>query len=1135
MDPLTPIIRWADTKSKVFVTVELCDAKELEIDIQDYSLSLKGFGIGARGENFYEASMNLYGEICPENSERKITDRCISLTLKKKIKGNWVRLLKDKIKPGWLKIDFDKMEIEDSEKEEEEKQINNITFENRTRREIDRANDEIAVFIKLAYLIVYNIGQGIAFWVIVFKLLHGFIMKGQNFLHIAYDDVSDLILTCQLFAILEIINPLFGIVKTGVVAPLLQVGGRNFILFLLILPNVEIHPSPVVYILFLSWSLIETIRYPFYVLSLFGRTFYLLKWLRYSLWVGLYPLGLICEGLVVYKSIPVALKTQRLSLTLPNDLNFSFSFSYFLRLYIIFLIFDSLYYETGFIKILITNGGSQQTKTGDNFELDIGQYKLPFLHECSELILKRSTRQKVESLVVAALPLLNNCAEKSLKTMIFYGCNASEAEMRLLNHIFNGYNPEARPVFRDADAVNVTLGLTISQIIDVDEKNQIFTVSVFMRQSWFNPVLAWNKTQFNNISSINVRPKKLWLPDIVLYNNADSDITFGGNFDRLNTRVILSHTGKNAWLGPVIIKSKCSIDVTNFPFDQQSCSLKFGSWTYDGFRLDLLKEADSAELSKYLPNAEWKLVAVPAVRNEVKYFCCIEPYPDVTYTFIIKRRSLFYLTNLIFPMVLMSVLTMLSFLLPAESGERVSLAITLLLAMTVFMLVVADMIPPTSDVIPLVGIFFNTAMVEMVLMIISLCVVIRLYHKQPLDPPMPAWVRKHILDKLSYTLHVRSRMTNTKNTNQQQQQQKVSVELKFMPNNKPNLTHEIQQTTPLMLQHQRSRRLLKHPNGLPQRRWDRNEHANEDEYSTMEADMIAKKMDVIIDKMDQKEKDEKIKLEWRIVAMTIDRCMILEAPTKVTLIPGDGIGPEISESVKKIFEAAEVPLVWEEVDVTPVKGIDGKVKIPQAAIDSVNTNKVGLKGPLATPIGKGHVSLNLTLRRTFNLYANVRPCRSIPGFKTAYDDVDIVTIRENTEGEYSGIEHLVVEGVVQSIKLITRDASQRIADFAFNFARDNGRQNVTAVHKANIMRQSDGLFLTCCREAAEKNKDIKYNEMYLDTTCLNMVKDPTEFDVLVMPNLYGDILSDLCAGLIGGLGLTPSGNIGRDGVAVFEA
>lgn len=256
---------------------------------------------------------------------------------------------------------------------------------------------------------------------------------------------------------------------------------------------------------------------------------------------------------------------------------------------------------------------------------------------------------------------------------------------------------------------------------------------------------------------------------------------------------------------------------------------------------------------------------------------------------------------------------------------------------------------------------------------------------------------------------------------------------------------------------------------------------------------------------------------------------------KVTLIPGDGIGPEISDAVKTVFAAAKVPIEWEEVTVTPIVLPDGKTTIPPAAISSMNKNKTGLKGPLETKIGKGHVSMNLTLRRIFSLYANVRPCRSIEGYPTAYNDVDLVTIRENTEGEYSGIEHVVVDGVVQSIKLITREASQRVADFAFQYAKSNNRHTVTAVHKANIMRRSDGLFLQCCREAAEKNKDIRYNEMYLDTTCLNIVKDPSIFDVMVMPNLYGDILSDLCAGLIGGLGVTPSGNIGADGVAIFES
>lgn len=255
----------------------------------------------------------------------------------------------------------------------------------------------------------------------------------------------------------------------------------------------------------------------------------------------------------------------------------------------------------------------------------------------------------------------------------------------------------------------------------------------------------------------------------------------------------------------------------------------------------------------------------------------------------------------------------------------------------------------------------------------------------------------------------------------------------------------------------------------------------------------------------------------------------------VTLIPGDGIGPEISESVKDIYAAAKVPIRWEEVSVAPVlKG--GKTVIPDAAISSIKKNTVALKGPLATPIGKGHVSLNLTLRRTFNLFANVRPCVSIKGYKTPYDDVNTVLIRENTEGEYSGIEHEVVDGVVQSIKLITWDASERVARYAFHYAQASGRKRVTAVHKANIMKMSDGMFLSACRQVSKDFPDVAYDEDLLDRACLQIVQNPQPFSnrVMVMPNLYGDILSDMCAGLIGGLGLTPSGNIGQD-ASIFEA
>ncbi|CAH2258729.1 jg5408 [Pararge aegeria aegeria] len=241
---------------------------------------------------------------------------------------------------------------------------------------------------------------------------------------------------------------------------------------------------------------------------------------------------------------------------------------------------------------------------------------------------------------------------------------------------------------------------------------------------------------------------------------------------------------------------------------------------------------------------------------------------------------------------------------------------------------------------------------------------------------------------------------------------------------------------------------------------------------------------------------------------------------KVTLIPGHGIGPEITVAVQKIFEAAKVPIEWDEVDVTAVRGPDGKFGIPQKAIDSVNANKIGLKGPLMTPVGKGYRSLNLALRKEFDLYANVRPCKSLDGIKTLYDNVDVVTIRENTEGEYSGIEHEIVDGVVQSIKLITEEASKRVAEFAFQFAQENKRKKVTAVHKANIMRMSDGLFLRCCRDLATKYPSVTFEERYLDTVCLNMVQDPSKFDVLVhgtAPSIAGQDKANPTALLLSGV------------------
>jgi isocitrate dehydrogenase (NAD+) len=255
---------------------------------------------------------------------------------------------------------------------------------------------------------------------------------------------------------------------------------------------------------------------------------------------------------------------------------------------------------------------------------------------------------------------------------------------------------------------------------------------------------------------------------------------------------------------------------------------------------------------------------------------------------------------------------------------------------------------------------------------------------------------------------------------------------------------------------------------------------------------------------------------------------------KITLIPGDGIGPEVTGATISVLRATGFEAEWE----TFVVGAEALSRfgdpLPQDLIESIKRNKIALKGPVATPIGTGFVSSNVRLRKALDLYANLRPIKSLKGVPSRYEDVDLVVVRENTEDLYSGLEHEVVPGVVESLKIITDKASRRIAKFAFEYARLEGRKKVTAVHKANIMKLSDGLFLRCFREVSEDYPEIKADDLIVDNTCMQLVIDPTQFDVLLLENLYGDIVSDLCAGLIGGLGVAPGANIGED-IAVFEA
>src|SRR5215212_10808460 len=255
---------------------------------------------------------------------------------------------------------------------------------------------------------------------------------------------------------------------------------------------------------------------------------------------------------------------------------------------------------------------------------------------------------------------------------------------------------------------------------------------------------------------------------------------------------------------------------------------------------------------------------------------------------------------------------------------------------------------------------------------------------------------------------------------------------------------------------------------------------------------------------------------------------------RVTLIPGDGIGPELAEATRRVLEATGVAFEWEHQDAGEAMIAAHGTPLPDAVLESIKRNKVALKGPITTPVGGGFRSANVTLRQALGLYANLRPARSIQGLETRYDDVDLVIVRENTEDLYAGIEHMVGPDAAESIKIITRAASERIARFAFEYAVANGRRKVTAVHKANIMKLSDGLFLESCRTvAADYAGRIEFEDRIVDNMCMQLVQKPDLYDVLVLPNLYGDIVSDLCAGLVGGLGVAPGANIGEDG-AVFE-
>uniref|UniRef100_A0A3Q2Q016 Neuronal acetylcholine receptor subunit alpha-7-like n=1 Tax=Fundulus heteroclitus TaxID=8078 RepID=A0A3Q2Q016_FUNHE len=318
----------------------------------------------------------------------------------------------------------------------------------------------------------------------------------------------------------------------------------------------------------------------------------------------------------------------------------------------------------------------------------------------------------------------------------------------LLKELLRDYNPMERPVANDSQALTVHFSFTLIQVMDVDEKNQILTTNAWLQMQWYDHYLQWNQSEYPGVKNLRFTPDQVWTPDILLYNSAHDkfDATF-------KTNVLVNSSGFCEYLPPGIFVSTCNVDVKWFPFDIQRCELKFGSWTFDGWLLDIqMKEAD---VSGYMSNGEWDLMEVPGGRNEVFYDCCAEPYPDVTFVVTLRRRTLFYALNLLVPCVLLSSMTLLVFLLPANSGEKISLGITVLLSLTVFMLMVAEIMPATSDSVPLIGQYFASTMVIVGMSVVATVIVLQFHHHSLNSGQMPRWVHLVLLQWVPWFLRMK--------------------------------------------------------------------------------------------------------------------------------------------------------------------------------------------------------------------------------------------------------------------------------------------------------------------------------------------------------------------------------------------
>ncbi|XP_041365681.1 ligand-gated ion channel 4-like isoform X2 [Gigantopelta aegis] len=328
----------------------------------------------------------------------------------------------------------------------------------------------------------------------------------------------------------------------------------------------------------------------------------------------------------------------------------------------------------------------------------------------------------------------------------------TDAQYRLVRDLLKPYDKRVRPALNFSESLNVTFGVALAQIIDVDEKNQIITTNCWLNQGWLDPKLRWEPKKYGNITVVRIPFKEIWLPDIVLYNTAE---VTSADFSSVSTNVIVTHDGNVTWLSMVIFKSSCSIDVQYFPFDEQNCSMSFSSWTYDAYQVNILNVGTEGDTSNYMNSTEWNLINFVQEREVVIFSCCPEPYIFINYHILIKRRPLFYMFNLVVPCLLITLVSLLGFYMPSDSGEKISMGITTLLSMTVFLMIVADMLPPTSDVLPLIGLYYGITIAVVSSATAMTVLTLNIHHKGQRGQEIPGYLRTIFFGVLAKVLFIK--------------------------------------------------------------------------------------------------------------------------------------------------------------------------------------------------------------------------------------------------------------------------------------------------------------------------------------------------------------------------------------------